>query len=224
MSRRRSPFLLGLVGSSSFRALPRLPRRRRVPLVWSCAPPRPAWRSRGTVLGRSGSTSASRSRRSTHRSSSRCDAIRTTSRSLAGVPSARRHPARGAAVRDPRGPDRSGSVPPHRSISGRLARPEPPIRRCPGGHQSERVDGSGPFDPAYPAGCGFNADARRRLGDGRGVEQPATALERERPPAQRSLHREGVHHVPLPDALRYRPEDAAVRIAIRIRRRSGCDF
>lgn len=27
---------------------------------------------------------------------------------------------------------------------------------CPGGYQSERVDGSGPFDPTYPAGCGFN--------------------------------------------------------------------
>ena len=58
--------------------------------------------------------------------------LRRPDQGLAGVPSTRRPRARGAAIRHRRGLDRAGPVPPHRSVSGRRARPEPHARCLPG--------------------------------------------------------------------------------------------
>ena len=96
---------------------------------------------------------------------------------------------------------------------------------CLGGWQTERVDDSGPFDPTYPTGCGFNP---LTLGAVWGIDQGWGST-----PLLWNAH------VRLPDgryvakvsiAPRYQtlfdiaPEDAKVRIVIRIRSRSGCDF
>lgn len=108
--------------------------------------------------------------------------------------------------------------------SGTLIRSRVPDA-CLAGWQTERVDDSGPFDPTYPTGCGFNpltlgavwgidrgwssapllSNAFVRVPDGRYVAKVSIT------PGYRALF--GVA-----------PEDAGVRVAIRIRTRSGCDF
>lgn len=96
---------------------------------------------------------------------------------------------------------------------------------CLGGYQTDRVDGSGPFDPTYPAGCGFNP---LTLGAVWGIDEGWSSQ-----PLLRNAHvrlPNGRYIAKVSIASRYRtlfdvaPEDAAVRIAIRIRTRSGCDF
>jgi hypothetical protein len=96
---------------------------------------------------------------------------------------------------------------------------------CPSGYQSERVDGSGPFDATYPTGCGFNP---LTLGAVWGIDEGWSSQSllwnaNVRLPNGRYIAKVSI-------TSRYRtlfdiaPEDAAVRIAIRIRKRSGCDF
>jgi hypothetical protein len=97
---------------------------------------------------------------------------------------------------------------------------------CPAGWQVERVDDSGPFDPTYPGGCGSNPLA---LGAVWGIDQGWAV-------APLFLSNAGVR---VPDgryvarvsiAPRYRdlfgvaPEDAVVRVAVRIRTGSDCEF
>lgn len=96
---------------------------------------------------------------------------------------------------------------------------------CLAGWQVERVDDSGPFDPIYPAGCGSNPLA---MGAVWGIDQgwgvaPLLSNAWVRVP-------DGRYVVKVSIAARYRdlfdvaPEDAHVRIAVRIRTGSGCEF
>lgn len=96
---------------------------------------------------------------------------------------------------------------------------------CPAGWQSERVDDSGPFDPVYPMGCGSNPLA---LGAVWGIDQgwgvaPLLSNAIVRVPNGRYIAKVSI-------SPRYQtlfgiaPEDAKVRIAVRIRTESGCDF
>jgi hypothetical protein len=96
---------------------------------------------------------------------------------------------------------------------------------CLGGWQSERVDDSGPFDPTYPTGCGFNP---LTLGAVWGVDQGWGSS----PLLSNAFFRvpNGRYVAKISIAPRYRtlfgvaPEDAQVRVVIRIRTQSGCDF
>jgi hypothetical protein len=108
--------------------------------------------------------------------------------------------------------------------SGKLIRRRVPDA-CLGGWQTERVDDSGPFDPTYPAGCGFNPLS---LGAVWGVDQgwgvtPLLSNAFVRVPNGRYIAKVSI-------AARYRtlfgvaPGDAEVRIAVRIRTATGCEF
>lgn len=96
---------------------------------------------------------------------------------------------------------------------------------CLAGWQTERFDDSGPFDPTYPTGCGTNPLS---LGTVWGVDRgwgvtPILSKAFVRFPDGRYVARVSI-------APRYRdlfgvaPEDAEVRIAVRIRSVAGCDF
>ncbi|HWL91886.1 MAG TPA: hypothetical protein VNP90_11040 [Actinomycetota bacterium] len=96
---------------------------------------------------------------------------------------------------------------------------------CLAGWQSERVDDTGPFDPVYPRGCGSNPLS---LGAVWGIDRgwavaPLLTGATVRVPNGRYIARVSI-------SPRYQtlfgiaPEDAKVRIAIRIRTGSGCDF
>jgi hypothetical protein len=96
---------------------------------------------------------------------------------------------------------------------------------CLSGWQTERVDDSGPFDPTYPTGCGYNP---LTLGAVWGIDQGWSSA----PFLSNSVVRvpDGRYLVRVSIAPRYQrlfdiaPEDAEVEIAIRIRTRDGCDF
>lgn len=96
---------------------------------------------------------------------------------------------------------------------------------CLGGWQTERVDDSGPFDPTYPAGCGFNPLS---LGAVWGIDQGWSVT----PLLDNAFVRipDGRYDVKISIAARYRalfgvaPEDARVSIAVRVRTEAGCDF
>jgi hypothetical protein len=96
---------------------------------------------------------------------------------------------------------------------------------CPSGWRSERVDDSGPFEPVYPMGCGYNP---LTLGAVWGIDQgwgvtPALSNASVRVPDGRYIAKVSI-------GPRYQtlfgvaPEDAKVRIAVRIRTQSGCNF
>jgi Lysyl oxidase len=96
---------------------------------------------------------------------------------------------------------------------------------CLGGWQTERVDDSGPFDPTYPTGCGFNP---LTLGAVWGIDQGWSST----PLLWNGFVRlpDGRYVAKVSIAPRYQnlfgvaPADAEVRVVIRIRSRSGCDF
>ncbi len=111
--------------------------------------------------------------------------------------------------------DRTGSV----RIRSRVA------DACFAGWQTERVDDTGPFDPTYPAGCGGNPLA---LGSVWGIDQgwavaPLLTHASVRVP-------DGRYTAVFSIAPRYQelfgvaPEDAEVRVTVRIRTGSGCEF
>ncbi len=96
---------------------------------------------------------------------------------------------------------------------------------CPAGWEVERVDDSGPFDPTYPSGCGSNP---LTLGAVWGVDQgwavaPLLSNAGVRVPDGRYVAKVSI-------APRYRElfdialEDAVVRVAVRIRTGSDCEF
>jgi Lysyl oxidase len=96
---------------------------------------------------------------------------------------------------------------------------------CVAGWQAERVDDSGPFDPTYPVGCGTNP---LTLGSVWGIDQgwavaPFLSHASVRVP-------DGRYTAVVSIRARYQelfgvaPEDAEVRVAVRIRTGSGCDF
>lgn len=96
---------------------------------------------------------------------------------------------------------------------------------CPGGWQSERFDDSGPFNPTYPMGCGWNP---LTLGAVWGIDEGWSAT----PSMSNAFVRipDGRYTVDVSIAPRYQtllgvaPEDASVRVAIRVVTSSGCDF
>jgi len=96
---------------------------------------------------------------------------------------------------------------------------------CIGGWQTERVDDSGPFDPTYPAGCGSNPLS---LGGVWGLDQGWGAV----PLLANAFVRipDGRYVAKVSIAARYQalfgiaPDDAEVRIAVRVRTEAGCDF
>jgi hypothetical protein len=96
---------------------------------------------------------------------------------------------------------------------------------CLAGWQSERVDDSGPFDPAYPSGCGFNP---LTLGAVWGIDQgwgiaPTLSHASVRVPDGRYEARVSID-TRYRDLFAIAPQDSEVRVAIRIRTESGCQF
>lgn len=96
---------------------------------------------------------------------------------------------------------------------------------CLAGWQAERVDDTGPFDPTYPAGCGANP---LTLGSVWGIDQgwavaPLLFQGSVRVP-------DGRYEAVVSITSRYQtllgiaPQDAEVRVAIRVRTGSGCEF
>jgi hypothetical protein len=96
---------------------------------------------------------------------------------------------------------------------------------CLAGWDPERVDDTGPFDPTYPAGCGSNPLTRGAVW---GIDEGWASV----PQLADGFLRlpNGRYIAKLSIAPRFQtlfgvaPEDASVRIAIRIRTEDGCEF